>query len=309
MSFQVIVLGSSGGPKDGSTSSLLIRSSSVAGDAEDCFLAIDAGCFVSAIQHTLVSHPSHFASSVRQQSPWHVVNHLVSGIYLTHPHLDHIAGFIMNTAGLSAANPKKLCGLARSIDSVKANIFNGVIWPNLTNEGTDAANCVILVRLDPKLPLLNAAAGLDVIPLPISHGQSWSTAYIVTDQVSSRTILVWGDVEPDAVSRNPLNYTVWQEIANRYDTLSGIIIECSYDSSYEGELYGHMTPPHLVNELNTLARLVNHNLDHLPVIINHIKDHDTDIGEKILSDLQTLAQQQSLACRFIISRPSLSIYL
>ncbi|KAH8589982.1 cAMP phosphodiesterases class-II-domain-containing protein [Bisporella sp. PMI_857] len=65
----------------------------------------------------------------------YVTSSLVDAYLITHPHLDHTSGFIMNTANFqSTGRPKKLAALPPTIEAFKTHIFNNVIWPNLSDE-------------------------------------------------------------------------------------------------------------------------------------------------------------------------------
>lgn len=59
---------------------------------------------------------------------------LIDTYLITHPHLDHISGFVINTAGLAGPRRKKLAGLPGTIQALKTHIFNNIIWPNLSDE-------------------------------------------------------------------------------------------------------------------------------------------------------------------------------
>ncbi|KAH9821995.1 3',5'-cyclic-nucleotide phosphodiesterase-like [Teratosphaeria destructans] len=65
----------------------------------------------------------------------HVLHSYISTYLITHPHLDHISGFTINTAAFHATSkPKTLAALPSTVDAIKQHIFNDVIWPNLTDE-------------------------------------------------------------------------------------------------------------------------------------------------------------------------------
>lgn len=60
---------------------------------------------------------------------------LISTYLITHPHLDHIAGFAINTAAFQhTSRPKRVAALPSTIDAIKDHIFNDVIWPNMSDE-------------------------------------------------------------------------------------------------------------------------------------------------------------------------------
>lgn len=168
------------------------------------YIAVDAGCFLSGIINVLekqlqlspeayqqellaesiahndtqkrswsVAYPPFDARSLPYGGPTanaaHILS-LVSSICITHPHLDHISGVIMNSAAFSPQHTKRLAGLPRVIQALKDHVFNGVIWPNLTNEGVDAVHLVQLLRLSEHLQSPQLASGLTVTPYAVSHG-------------------------------------------------------------------------------------------------------------------------------------------
>lgn len=65
----------------------------------------------------------------------YLLRNYISTYLITHPHLDHISGFAINTAAFHATTkPKTLAALPSTVDAIKQHIFNDVIWPNLTDE-------------------------------------------------------------------------------------------------------------------------------------------------------------------------------
>jgi hypothetical protein len=69
----------------------------------------------------------------------HVVREHISTYLITHPHLDHISGFVINTAAFhNTSRPKRLAALPFTVNAIKTHIFNNVIWPNLTDEEVES---------------------------------------------------------------------------------------------------------------------------------------------------------------------------
>ncbi|GAA6026490.1 hypothetical protein JCM8202_005838 [Rhodotorula sphaerocarpa] len=102
----------------------------------------------------------------------------------------------------------------------------------------------VFVRVGAPPPTAAAAAA---IPSPSSSS------------ASPREFLFFGDVEPDSVSRTGLNRRVWEcaapKIVDR--RLEVIFLECSYPASQPREyLFGHLSPPYVLEELKVLADLV-----------------------------------------------------
>lgn len=104
---------------------------------------------------------------------------LVDTYLITHPHLDHISGFIINTAGLAGPRRKKLAGLPGTIQALKTHIFNNIIWPNLSDEDNGAGLFTYLRLNEGGSPAmgnidgyLEFNEGLAVKVWGVSHGHS-----------------------------------------------------------------------------------------------------------------------------------------
>jgi cAMP phosphodiesterase len=86
-----------------------------------------------------------------------------------------------------------------------------------------------------------------------------STAFFIRAEATGKEILIFGDVEPDAISLCPRTHIVWAEAASKisHGLLAGIFIECSYnDSQKDAVLFGHLSPRHLIAELQALGDMV-----------------------------------------------------
>ncbi|KAK6352938.1 3',5'-cyclic-nucleotide phosphodiesterase pde1 [Orbilia brochopaga] len=133
------------------------------------------------LQTTASSPPSHFQGAnlpfkTPRANAAHIFRELVGGYCITHPHLDHISGLVINTAGINPGNRKKvIAGLTPTIDALKKYIFNDIIWPNLSdeNEGVGFLTYKRLVdasRVDGKIEYRSIVDGLSVQAWPVSHG-------------------------------------------------------------------------------------------------------------------------------------------
>ncbi|KAM5365341.1 hypothetical protein ACJZ2D_011057 [Fusarium nematophilum] len=193
---QVIVLGSGGGPQESNTTAFLVRS---VGQEwrRGSLIAVDAGVHLSSITRlveaaipspapsppfTLTSGPFAglelpYASASANAA--HITRSLVDTYLITHPHLDHISGFVVNTAGLPGTRPKKLAALPSTIQAFKNHIFNNVIWPNLSDENNGAGLVTYLRLVEGGSPALGdgegrgyteVADGLLVKIWSVSHG-------------------------------------------------------------------------------------------------------------------------------------------
>lgn len=163
------VQGAGGGPQESNTTALLVRSVA-SGWTKGSIIAVDAGVHLSAITGILrntippgllqnIALPQALPSGpfkglelnkqdlttpgTQEMAPLspesiaaHIARSLVDSYVVTHPHLDHISGFVINTAGLTRV--KRLAGLPSTIAAFKTHIFNNVIWPNLSDENNGA---------------------------------------------------------------------------------------------------------------------------------------------------------------------------
>lgn len=76
-----------------------------------------------------------FPNESARANALHVIRNYVNTYLVTHPHLDHLSGFAINTAAFHATSrPKTLAALPSTVDAVKTHIFNDIIWPNLSDE-------------------------------------------------------------------------------------------------------------------------------------------------------------------------------
>ncbi|KAK8088611.1 hypothetical protein PG997_003572 [Apiospora hydei] len=196
---QVVILGSGGGPQENNVTAMLVRSTH-AGWARGSVVALDAGVHLSAITriledtqpeglgtrielpHILQSGP--FAGlELKSKSPSAnaslIARQLIDTYLITHPHLDHICGFVINTAGLPGSRPKRVAGLPSTISALKTHIFNNVIWPNLSDENNGAGLITYMRLVEGGSPALGEGEGkgyleisdgLAVKVFGVSHG-------------------------------------------------------------------------------------------------------------------------------------------
>lgn len=65
----------------------------------------------------------------------HILRYLIPTYLISHPHLDHVSGFAVNTASFQQTSfPKRLAALPTTVEAIKDHIFNDIIWPNLSDE-------------------------------------------------------------------------------------------------------------------------------------------------------------------------------
>ncbi|PGH04464.1 hypothetical protein GX51_03455 [Blastomyces parvus] len=200
-SFHVIVLGSSGGPREDIVSALLVRSTAT-NWSTGSVIAIDAGTLLGGIIRALEASSSvedekstdvklrmtggpfaglELPNSTTGANAAYIFREIISSVFITHPHLDHLAGLAVNTPLVEAqSNPKIVAALPPTIAAIKNHIFNDITWPNLSDEDGGAGLITYHRLVDGGNPRLGRAEGRGYIKacegilakcLSVSHGR------------------------------------------------------------------------------------------------------------------------------------------
>jgi 3',5'-cyclic-nucleotide phosphodiesterase len=273
--FKVIPLGVKGGLDESNLSAYL-----VAANGSDQYICLDAGTIYKGLELAAANKLFRSAnpSSIQQQQ--------INGYFISHAHLDHTAGLIMNSPN---DNAKNLYGLASVLEVFKKNYFTWSAWANFGNEGE--APILNKYKYQTLIPTKENAinnTGLFVTPFVLSHVKPYeSTAFLVRNQNSY--LLYLGDTGADKVEQSEQLAALWKAVAPLVinNQLKGIFIEVSFDNSVpEKALFGHLTPNLLMEEMGKLNQLSNGLLKSTPLYVTHIKPCD-GCETKIKSEIQT----------------------
>lgn len=74
-------------------------------------------------RQTPIFPPETMPFSKPIENTWYIINTLISTICVTHPHLDHIAGLVINSGNFSFESPKTVAGLPSTIDALASHIL------------------------------------------------------------------------------------------------------------------------------------------------------------------------------------------
>ena len=162
----------------------------------DDILAIDAG-------------PLGFAGSMEEQAK-------IQHIFLTHSHIDHIAGlpmFLDNRYGTAGDCPT-VYGLPETLQSLQTDVFNGRVMPDFIGMSATMAPFLKLVPIGAGLPV--EIGHLNVTALRVDHGIP-AVGYVVNDGDS--IFGVFTDTRPIPATLNLLS---WDK------RTSAIFLECSF---------------------------------------------------------------------------------
>ena len=164
-------------------------------------------------------------------------------VFLTHAHLDHVAGLPMLVDAIFADNldlPLTVYARAETIAALRAHIFNWVIWPDFT-ELPSAERAVL--RYHECNPGDTLTVGhRDFHAVEVSHTVP---AMGYTVQNSGGVFAVSGDTRT--------NRTLWP-VLNACDDLRALVIEVSFPDEMKelAEVAGHYCPQTLKADLAKL---------------------------------------------------------
>jgi len=284
-SFQVVPLGIKGGLDESNLSSYL-----VAPLGSSNFICADAG----TIRHGL---DIAIKNRVFKGSSDEVLKNQIKGYLISHPHLDHVAGLLMNSPEDAAKN---IYALPSVVDVLRDKYFTWKAWANFTSEGElPRLNkySYVYLKENNRQQLVNTE--MEVTPFILSHGPSYqSTAFLLHHHDAA--LLYLGDTGADEIEKSTQLARLWKQIAPLISDhqLKAIFIEVSFpDKQPDKQLFGHLTPKLLMNELEQLHHLTNlEALQQVSIVITHMKAFGAE--EKIVKNELKQRNQHGLKLVF-----------
>ena len=259
-SFKIVPLGIKGGADESNLSAYLLATT-----GSDKFICLDAGTIHAGIQKAV-------ENGVFKGSASDVLKNQVKAYLISHGHLDHLSGLIINSPEDSKKN---IYALPFVIDVLKDKYFTWKNWANFANEGDQPAlNKYTYCALTPGSETAIDSTDLSVQAFPLSHSSpGQSTAFLVRSRDSY--ILYLGDTGPDEIEKSEQLKLLWQHVSPliKNKKLKAIFIEVSFPNEQpDKQLFGHLTPNWLMEELNQLSWFTGKKtLKDFPIVITHIK--------------------------------------
>ena len=243
------------------------------------FVCLDAGTINAGIEKAI-------ANTVFTVSVDEVLRKYIKGYLISHAHLDHVSGLIINSP---ADTSKTVYAGKTCMEMMKEHYFNGETWANFGDSGVGFQIKKYHFETLPQgeeIPLTNTAMTVKMFPL--SHGNPYeSSAFLIKNE--DNYILYLGDTGPDEIEKSNDLRILWQAIAPliKEKQLKGIFIEVSFPNEQpDNALYGHLTPIHLMKELSKLEEFAGEgSLQDLKIIITHRKPPTKNI-QKIKEQLK-----------------------
>jgi len=282
--FKVIPLGVYGSTHESNLSSYMLAVKN-----SNDYVCLDAGTIHDGIDKAL-------DEKTLQGGAAHILRTGIKGYLISHPHLDHVAGLIINSPDDSSKN---IYALPFCINTIEEKYFSWKSWANFGDEGEEPLlKKYHYVSLSEGLETALANTAMFVQPFELSHANpNKSTAFLV--RYDSSYILYLGDTGADTIENSDKLSKLWQYISPivQRDQLKGIFIEVSFpDEQPNDKLFGHLTPGLLFNEMKKLSSLTGKkNLQNVPVVITHIKPN----GNNEMLIKKELAQKNDLQLRLI----------
>lgn len=277
--FQVVPLGVKGGTDESNLSAYL-----VAPIGTKDYICLDAGTLHVGIEKAV-------ANAVFTVSANEVLRKYIKGYCISHAHLDHVSGLIINSP---ADSSKTIYATKKCMEMMENHYFNGQTWANFGDEGLGfplKKYHFQTLTLGEETKITNTT--MTVKAFALSHVNPFeSTAFLV--QNGTNSVLYLGDTGPDVVEKSDKLGLLWNAIAPLIDqkSLRAIFIEVSFPNEQpDSFLFGHLTPHYLMQELHSLAKLTgNSRLKGFKIIVTHMKPpaKNSQIIKKQLQELNDL---------------------
>ena len=277
--FRLVPLGVLGGIDESNLSAYML-----APKGSNNYICLDAGTIHYGIEKAVTCKSFNVPGNA-------VLRQYIKGYFISHPHLDHIAGLIINSPEDSIKN---IYALNDCIETIKTHYFTWKSWANFADQGeTPALKKYHYKVLEPATETAIENTELKVRAFPLSHSNLTSTAFLVNS--NNNYLLYLGDTGPDEIEKSSNMQNLWQAAAPliKSKKLKAILIEVSFPNEQPDKtLFGHLTPKWLMAEMDKLASFTGTDaIKGLNIVITHLKPPMTSIS-KIKTQLKAANKLQ-----------------
>ena len=212
--FKVIPLGVYGGMDESNLSSYMLG---VKGS--DQYICLDAGTLHAGIVKATANKVFPASENVLQKN--------ICGYLISHPHLDHLAGLIINSPD---DNAKNIYGLPFCLDIIQDKYFSWKSWANFADKGeAPQLRKYHYVYLNPDAVIDLAGTTMRLRTFELSHSSPYkSTAFLISD--GNAYVLYLGDTGADEAEKSVRLQELWLAITPliKANQVRGIFIETSF---------------------------------------------------------------------------------
>ncbi len=191
---------------------------------------------------------------------------LVDHVFLTHAHLDHIAGLpiFLDTVVDLGNESVDVRASAEVLGMLSSHVFNDRLMPDFLRISQQGPVFLRTTAIEPEVP--TAVAGLSVTSFPVNHPVP-CVGYIIEEPKAAIAIVT--DTAP--------HDSIWERLA-RIPNLKAILLDCSFPQSQAklAAISGHMTTGQFVEQARRFARTA-------PVHAIHIKPR---FYEEVIAELK-----------------------
>jgi len=258
--FTIIPLGVKGGDDESNLSSYMI-----APKGSENYVCLDAGTINAGIQKAIEYKSLRGISEEIQRKQ-------IKGYLISHAHLDHVAGLIINSP---ADTSKNIYGIPSVLNILRDKYFTWDAWANFANEGEKPQ-----LKKYTYFPLIEGntypldGTEMKVRAFELSHGNPYkSTAFLISHNDSY--VLYLGDTGADEIEKSDKLANLWQTISPLVNQgqLKAIFLEVSFPNEQpDKQLFGHLTPKLFYSELSKLESLTNEKaFKRISFIVTHTK--------------------------------------
>lgn len=272
-SFKILPLGVKGGLDESNLSSYLVASV-----GSEAYVCVDAGTLYAGL-----SKARELGAIEKTEQAFLKEN--IKGYAISHGHLDHVAGLVMNSP---EDTKKPIYALSEVIDVFSSIYFTWKSWANFGSGGeSPILNKYQYVSVHPEETIQVPQTDLSLRAFELSHVFPYkSTAFLLSN--AGAGLLYIGDTGADAIEKTSNLTTLWKEMAPliRSKQLKAIFIEVSFPNKQaENQLFGHLTPRLFLKEMTVLSSFTGvEALNGFSVVITHRKpsgSNEADIKQEL----------------------------
>ncbi|MGH1516625.1 3',5'-cyclic-nucleotide phosphodiesterase [Chryseobacterium sp. JK1] len=274
--FDVIPLGIYGGEQEDNLSAYLVGT-----PKGNAFICLDAGTVNAGIRKAIELKSLNGPEDI-------VLKDQIKGYFISHGHLDHLSGLIINSP---ADSKKDIFGIAPVLQILQNHYFITDTWINFADKGQQP----ILGKYhynelheETETPAKDTPFFLKAYELSHVNPYKSSAALVRYDD---HYLLYLGDTGADRIEKSNQLDKLWESVAPliKKGQLNTILIEVSFPNSQpEHLLFGHLTPNLLLEELQKLKDKTGQNsLKNLNIVVTHrkpTKDNPEIIKKELLKN-------------------------